>query len=77
MSRHGTVLAALLVLFPTVALAQGDRERGDRACRGDVQRLCRKVLNQGDMVILQCLQTNRPKLSRACSNFLREVGQLQ
>jgi len=77
MSRQGIVLTALMFLLPSLALAQDDRERGDKACRGDVQRLCKKVLDQGDMAILHCLQTNRTNLSGACTKFLQEVGQLQ
>jgi hypothetical protein len=70
------VLTATLVSVPAIAVAQGDRERGDKACRGDVQRLCRSVLDQGDMAILACLQTNRSRLSGTCTKFLQQVGQL-
>jgi hypothetical protein len=60
------------------ALAQDDvRARGDRACSADARRLCRPVLNQGDMAVLQCFQMNRNRLSAPCAKFLREVGQLQ
>ena len=69
-------LAAILMSAPTVAMAQSDRERGDKACRGDVQRHCRSVIEQGDMAILSCLQTNRTRLSGTCSKFLQSVGQL-
>jgi hypothetical protein len=70
------VLAAMLVSAPSVAMAQSDRERGDKACRGDVQRHCRSVIEQGDMAILACLQTNRTRLSGTCVRFLQSVGQL-
>ena len=70
------VLTALLVSAPAVAMAQSDRERGDKACRGDVQRHCKSVLEQGDMAILACLQTNRNRLSGTCTKFLQQVGQL-
>jgi len=70
------VLAAILISAPVVAMAQSDRERGDKACRGDVQRHCRSVVEQGDMAILACLQTNRNRLSGTCTRFLQSVGQL-
>lgn len=70
------VLTAVLMSAPAVAMAQSDRERGDKACRGDVQRLCRSVIEQGDMAILACLQTNRNRLSGTCTKFLQQVGQL-
>jgi hypothetical protein len=70
------LLIATLMSVPTIAVAQDVRERGDRACRGDVQRLCKGVVNQGDMAVLSCLQTNRSKLSGTCTRFLQEVGQL-
>jgi hypothetical protein len=33
-------------------------------------------LKQGDMVVLQCLQTNAKKLGPACRKVLQEQGQL-
>jgi hypothetical protein len=75
MIRHLFLIAALTSI-PAIATAQDVRERGDRACRGDVQRHCKSVVGQGDMAILSCLQTNRSKLSGTCTKFLREVGQL-
>jgi Cysteine rich repeat len=72
------VLGTLIMLAPTMSEAQDDvRQRGDRACKADVNRLCKQMFAGGDMAILQCLQTNRAKLSRPCSTFLREIGQLQ
>ena len=70
------LLAAALTLIPALAVAQSDRERGDKACRVDVRRLCKSVLDHGDLTILNCLQTNRTKLSGTCTKFLQEVGQL-
>jgi hypothetical protein len=78
MLRKSLILAFLLASIPAVGFAQGDdpRARGDRACRNDASRLCRKVLEQGDAVVLQCLQTNEKKLSRGCRKVLEENGQL-
>ena len=70
------LLMAMLVVLPVTAFAQSDRERGDKACRGDVQRHCRSVIEQGDMAILGCLQRNRNRLSGTCTRFLQSVGQL-
>jgi len=70
------VLVVMLMSVPTIALAQSERERGDKACRGDVQRLCKSVVDQGDLAVLSCLQANQTKLSGNCTKFLKEVGQL-
>jgi Cysteine rich repeat len=80
---RGVMLRILMVgtvaaMLPTLSQAQDDvRQRGDRACKTDVNRLCKQVLAQGDMAILQCLQINKVKLSRPCSTFLKDIGQLQ
>jgi hypothetical protein len=46
-----------------------------RACSRDVQRFCRPVIDQGDFTILACLQQNRPKLTKACDQVLKNHGQ--
>ena len=72
------VFGTLIMLTPAMSESQDDvRQRGDRACKADVNRLCKQMFAGGEMAILQCLQTNRAKLSRPCSTFLREIGQLQ
>jgi hypothetical protein len=75
---RGFVLVVGLLVVPVVAIAQTqtERERGDKACRGDVRRLCKAVVEQGDLAVLHCLQTNRTKLNGTCTKFLKEVGQL-
>jgi hypothetical protein len=40
-----------------------------------VQRFCRPVIDQGDFTILACLQQNRPKITRACDQVLKNHGQ--
>jgi hypothetical protein len=78
MRRSAVILAFLATMAPTLCRAQDDvRERGDRACKSDVNRLCKAVLQQGDMGILACLQQNAKKLSRPCGSFLKDIGQLQ
>ena len=40
-----------------------------------MQKLCRTVMDQGDLVILSCLKENRPKISKACNDVLVSHGQ--
>ena len=46
-----------------------------KACARDVQRFCRAVIDQGEFTILACLQQNRPKITPACDNVLKNHGQ--
>jgi hypothetical protein len=57
------------------ALAHSGTEEEEKACSRDVQRFCRKLMDQGDFTILACLKENRPKLSSACRNVLVSHGQ--
>jgi hypothetical protein len=52
------------------------RKRGQVACGQDVDKLCKELQPQGDMIVLQCLQKSKAELSGTCSKFLTEVGQL-
>jgi len=63
-----------LSLIATAAQAQQER-RPDPGCGRDVSRLCRPVMNEGDGVILNCLQQNRAKLSAKCAKVLTDHGQ--
>ena len=76
--------SALAQQFPTQpppvsgpAGMQGtDKERD--ACQPDVTKYCQTQLqvNPNDVLgILGCLQTNRPKISRACQQVLASHGQ--
>jgi hypothetical protein len=78
MLQRSLILALLLAAVPSIGFAQGmsERERGDKACRGDVGRLCRKVMDQGEGAVLNCLQNNEKKLSRGCRKVLEDNGQL-
>jgi hypothetical protein len=72
--RH-FVLAVLMAFAPiSAALAQhaGTPEE-QRACSRDASRLCRNELGN-DMAVQQCLQQNRTKLSRTCSNVFASHG---
>jgi hypothetical protein len=72
---------ALILLSSSVstgAIAQQQRSgtaEEQAACSRDVQRHCRKVIDQGDFTILACLQQNRPKLTKACDQVLKNHGQ--
>jgi len=72
------VLAFSMVVAGALpASAQDDmRARGDRACNSDAKKLCSKFFGQGDMMMLQCFQEHKARLSRSCHKFLTEVGQL-
>jgi hypothetical protein len=75
------ILLALTLMslsVPTGALAQQQRSgtpEEQKACTRDVQRHCRAVIDQGDLVILSCLQQNRTKISVACDQVLKSHGQ--
>jgi len=74
-------LLALAVLSTSVsqnAFAQQARSgtaEEQKACARDVQRFCRPVIYQGDFTILACLQQNRPKITPACDQVLKNHGQ--
>lgn len=57
------------------ALAQ-DRAQGEGACGRDASRICKKVINDGDMAVLSCLKENRARLRPVCVKYLQEQGQL-
>jgi hypothetical protein len=71
-------LTLLSISASTGAIAQQQRSgtpEEQKACNRDVQRFCRPVIDQGDLVILSCLQQNRPKISPACDQVLKSHGQ--
>jgi hypothetical protein len=76
-------LLALTLLSLTVAstgtFAQQQPRSGtpeeQAACTRDVQKHCRKVIDQGDFTILACLKEHRAQLSAACNQVLKNNGQ--
>lgn len=78
---HKFLLALVLLstAVSTGAIAQQQQRSGtpeeQAACSRDVQRHCRKVIDQGDFTILACLKENRPKLTAACDQVLKSHGQ--
>jgi hypothetical protein len=78
--RKTFFVAALLSLSVTAgAMAQQQQHGGtpeeQKACAHDVQKYCRPVMNDSDLVVLNCLQQNRPKLTKACDKVLTDHGQ--
>ncbi len=72
------LLMALFLLYVSIsvsALAHSGTDQDEKACLRDVQRFCRKLMDQGDFTILACLKENRPKLSPACRYVLVSHGQ--
>ena len=79
MRKFLLALTLLSVSVSTGAIAQQQQRSGtaeeQAACSRDVQRFCRPVIDQGDFTILACLQQNRPKLTKACDQVLKNHGQ--
>ena len=78
MQKFLLALILLSLSFSTGAIAQQQRSgtpEEQAACSRDVQRYCRPVIDQGDFVVLACLQQNRPKLTKACDQVLKNHGQ--
>jgi hypothetical protein len=78
MQKFFLALILLSLSFSTGAIAQQQRSgtpEEQAACSRDVQRYCRQIIDQGDFVVLACLQQNRPKLTKACDQVLKNHGQ--
>ena len=76
-TMHNFFLTLVLLSIPvsTGALAHSGTDQEQQACTHDVQRFCRKLMDQGDFTILACLKENRQKLSVACRDVLVSHGQ--
>jgi hypothetical protein len=64
----------LLIISFIVMAAASASAQGQDACARDASRFCRAHINDGDMVILACLQQNRARLSKACQATLASHG---
>ena len=62
-----------LALITSVASAQ-DQKQGHDACARDVSRFCRAQMQDGDQIVLACLQQNRARISKACQQTLTTHG---
>ena len=71
--------AALTLTAVTMASAQGQGDARERAaCRPDVMRFCKQIIkdtNDDLISILNCLQSNRARISKACNQVLVSHGQ--
>jgi Cysteine rich repeat len=77
--RKTFFVAALLSLSVT-AVAMAEQQHGgtpeeQKACAHDVQKYCRALMNDSDLVVLNCLQQNREKLTKTCDKVLKDHGQ--
>lgn len=67
---------ALLASLSTETFAQhAGTDQDQKACTHDVERHCRKWMDQGDFTILACLKENRARLHPACRDVLIRHGQ--
>jgi Cysteine rich repeat len=65
----------VIPLLVMAAAASAQQKMGHDACARDVSRFCRSVMNNGDQVVLACLQQHRGQISRACNKIVAEHGQ--
>ncbi|WP_298252416.1 hypothetical protein [Bradyrhizobium sp.] len=76
--RKSFFVAGLLSLVASGA-AFADQHSGtpeeQKACARDVQKFCRSMMDQPDLIVLNCLQQNRPKLTKTCDKVLTDHGQ--
>jgi hypothetical protein len=56
MHKFFVALTLLCVPASTGALARSGTDQEQQACTRDVQRFCRKLMDQGDFTILACLK---------------------
>ena len=78
MRKFLLALTLLSISVSSQAFAQQQRSgtpEEQKACNRDVQKFCRPVIDQGDFTILACLKENRPKISAACNQVLKNNGQ--
>ena len=67
-------LFAIAFALIAVSSASAQQRPGQDACGRDASRFCRAHLNDGDQVVLACLQQNRAKLSKGCQATLAANG---
>jgi hypothetical protein len=79
MLRTIAFAVAFTLAAVTMVSAQGQGDARERAaCRPDVMRFCKQLIkdNNDDVIgILNCLQSNRPRISKACNQVLISHGQ--
>ena len=80
MVREISLAAALTLATVTSVAAQGQGNEKERAaCRPDVMRFCKEFVkddkNEDVVSILNCLESNKSRISKACSQVLASHGQ--
>jgi hypothetical protein len=76
--RKTFLVAALLSLSVSggaIAQQRSGTPEEQKACARDVQKFCRAVMDDADLVVLNCLQQNRAKLTKTCDQVLTNHGQ--
>jgi len=68
-------MTRFLFVIPFVLIASAaPAQQGHDACARDVSRFCRAQMNDGDQIVLACLQQNRARISKACQQTLASHG---
>ncbi|MBA2402304.1 MAG: hypothetical protein H0V72_27135 [Bradyrhizobium sp.] len=68
-------MTRLLFVIPLVLMVSAaSAQQGQDACARDVSRFCRAQMNDGDQIVLACLQQNRARISKACQQMLASHG---
>jgi hypothetical protein len=79
MFREIALAAALTLATVTSVAAQGQGNEKERAaCRPDVMRFCKEFVKDKDedvVSILNCLESNKSRISKECSQVLASHGQ--
>jgi len=78
--RKSLCVTAVLAFLPVAAMADAPQQRQgspdeQKACVKDVNRHCHALMNEGDLVVLACLQQHRAAISAACNKVLTDHGQ--
>ena len=74
MSRILFVIPLVLPLALMASSASAQQQQGHDACARDVSRFCRAQMQDGDQIVLACLQQNRARISKACQQMLASHG---
>ena len=73
-----TVSVGMMLAASSSGYAQDNvRAEGAKACGPDANRLCKHVMDQGDMIMLKCFKNRAAKLAPVCHAFLTKAGQLK
>jgi hypothetical protein len=75
MNKIFLTLAMFLSLSTETFAQHTGTDQDEKACIRDVERHCRKWMDQGDLTILACLKENRTRLHPACRDVLIRHGQ--